>query len=86
MRQEFLGTNIFEIWEQGAQELEKTPVGKVITAPIRLPGAIVSSATETVKSLPSIVKTVPTVLLLVAAGVAGYLIFAGRKGTKLIPG
>lgn len=29
--------------------------------------------------------TIPTVLIIVACGVAGYLIFAGKKGVRLVP-
>jgi hypothetical protein len=85
-RSEILGKNIFELWEEGAKELEKTAPGRLITSPIRLPGAVVSSAEKVVSTLPSIVKTVPWVLLILAIGAGGYLIFAGRKGTKLTPG
>jgi hypothetical protein len=85
-RSEILGKNIFELWEEGAKELEKTAPGKLITAPIRLPEAVFTSATETVKQAPKLAKTLPWVLIILAVGVGGYLVFAGRKGTKLIPG
>jgi hypothetical protein len=87
-RTEILGKNIFELWEEGAKELEKTAPGKLITAPIRLPEAVFTSAQKTVTALPNVMKAVPWVLIILAVGVGGYLIFAGRKGTdltKMIP-
>lgn len=86
------GTSILDItkwpewWKSGAEQLEQTAPGRIITAPIRLPEAAVRSTIKTVETLPKVAGAVPTVLIIAAVGVAGYLILAGRKGTKLIPG
>jgi len=57
---------------------------------VRAPGELVETATKIAKGagegVEKTTKTIPVVLFVLAAGVAGYLIFAGRKGTKLIPG
>jgi hypothetical protein len=81
----FEGKNIFELWEEGAKELEKTGIGKVITAPVRLPEAVFTATKETVAQAPKIAKTLPVILIILAAGAAAYLVFAGRKGVKILP-
>jgi len=77
-------------WESGAQELEKSAPGRVLTAPIRLPEAVLTSATKTVQQVPGIVRTVTKSipLILVAAVVlgGGYLALKYSKGKKLIRG
>ncbi len=73
------GKNVFEMWEAGAKEIEKTSPGKIITAPIRLPAALVSASEKTVEQVPSIVKTVSrTIPVMAVAAVligAGYLVY-----------
>lgn len=83
------GPSIFDFskwpqwWEAGAKELEKTSPGKLITAPVRLPEAIVSSTTKTIKETPGILKTVSysVPLVAVAAGIVGisYLVYRYKK-------
>lgn len=87
------GKNIFELWESGAKQLEQTAPGRIITAPVRLLEAAAESAIKTTGAFgkvadkaPGIAGTVPLILVILAGGVAAYLIFAGKKGTKLIPG
>jgi hypothetical protein len=58
----------------GAISVAKTLVSKFSQGA----GNIVGGAGDTAKSLP-------IVLIVLAAGVAGYLIFAGKKGVKLTP-
>jgi hypothetical protein len=73
-------------WEEGAQELEKTAPGKLITAPIRLPEAVLTSTISTVKEVPQVVKSVTKIIpiLAISAGIlgAGYIVYKVTKGKK----
>ena len=87
------GESLFDMWETGAKDLEKSDLGKLITAPIRLlskttdAGQKVLEATgKTAEAAPDIVKNIPLILIILAGGVTAYLVYAGKKGTKLIPG
>src|SRR4030043_678170 len=69
-------------WESGARELEKTSPGRLITAPVRLPEALVTSTTKTVQEVPSVIKTVTNTLpiILIIAGIGGAGYFAYKAG------
>jgi hypothetical protein len=75
----------FRAWDVGAKELEKTSLGKLVTAPVRIATGAVDASTGTLKAIPKAVNTVPLVLLILAGGIAAYLVFAGKAGTKLTP-
>jgi hypothetical protein len=63
----------FQWWDTGAKELEKTTLGKAVTAPIRIPEVVVSSGVKTVKEVPVTVKKVSNFvpLLLISAAIVG---------------
>jgi hypothetical protein len=69
-------------WEEGAKELEKTSPGRLITAPVRLPEAVITSTTKTVKEIPGTVhnisRAIPFLIILAGVGGAGY--FAYKTG------
>lgn len=88
--------NLIQMWKRGAA----TPEGRTATAPVRAVVDIVKSATGATKKAvdaagniiedaPGTVKGIggvlPVVLIVLAGGVAAYLVFAGKKGTKLTP-
>lgn len=80
-------------WEKGAAELEKSTLGKIVVAPVRIVEKLVGSAEKgaeaagvALTSAGETTRKLPLVLTILALGVAGYLIFAGRSGTSLIPG
>jgi hypothetical protein len=75
------------MWESGAQELEKTAPGRLITAPIRLPEAVLTATSKTVQEVPNVVKTVERTLPIIAiaavvivGGIAYYKFSKGKKG------
>jgi hypothetical protein len=55
-------------WETGAKELEKTGIGKVVTAPIRVPEAVFSATKKTVEQIPGIIGNVKKVIPIIAVG------------------
>jgi hypothetical protein len=73
-------------WETGAKEVEKSAPGKLLTAPIRLPGALVSATTKTIEQIPNIVGNVGKVIPIIAVGavVVGGIILWSKfsKGKK----
>ena len=75
-----------QYWETGAKELEKTGVGKVITAPIRLPESLVSATEKTVAAVPGIVSNISKVIPILAVGAVlfggGFLWYKFSKGKK----
>jgi hypothetical protein len=75
-----------EWWEKGAKELEKTSPGKLITAPIRLPEAILTATTKTVQEVPGTVRKVANTLPILAISAAviggGYLAYKFKKEGK----
>jgi len=84
--------DLFTMWETGAQQIEKSGIGKIVTAPVRIAESVigagekaVTGAGEAVGAAPGIIKALPVILIILAGGVAAYLLFAGRKGTKLTP-
>jgi len=87
------GANILEIWWMGAQDVPKATVET-----IQKTGAAVKSGVKTVASTTKKIlegageaalgvgktaKSLPLILGILAVGIAGYLIFAGKKGTDL---
>lgn len=70
-------------WEAGAKELEKTSPGRLITAPVRLPEAVVTASTKTVKEVPGVVRSAGVALpvLGVAAALVGasYLVYRFKR-------
>jgi hypothetical protein len=94
-----LGTNIFQMWWMGAKEVPGATVSTIQKA-----GSVAKSGVKTVAATTkkvfdaigdtaggaaSTVKSLPLILGILAVGVAGYLIFAGKKGTDLtqfVPG
>jgi hypothetical protein len=92
-RNELLGTNVFQLWWMGAQDVPKATVetiqkaGAVVKAGVKTvtktTQAILDAAGETAKGAASTVKALPLILGILAVGITGYLIFAGKKGTDL---
>jgi len=86
---EVLGTSLIDLWETGAKELEQSDLGKLITSPVRILENVASSVQSVAKAPGAIVsdltKYLPWIVGILAVGVGGYLIFAGRKGVKLTP-
>lgn len=57
-------------------------------AVVQVGGKVFGSASDALEAVGKTAKTIPVVIFLLAAGVAGYLVLAGRKGvdlTKVIP-
>jgi hypothetical protein len=89
---EMFGPGSGVMWNEGAAELEKSPLGRIITAPVRLVDSVttalpkvVTAAGDTAKEAPSIAKKLPMVVIILAVGVGAYLLYAGKAGTKLTP-
>jgi hypothetical protein len=85
-------SKIGQYWDAGAKDLEKTAIGKIVTSPVRIIEAATGSTTKALTSVgkvaekaPAIAGTVPLLLIVLAGGIAAYLVFAGKKGVKLIP-
>jgi hypothetical protein len=74
-------------WEAGAKELEKTSPGRIITAPVRLPEAILTSSTKTVQEVPKAVnmvsRSIPIILIVAGIGGAGYVAYKTGLFKKL---
>lgn len=81
-------SKVFDYWETGARELEKTGVGKVVTAPVRIAQTTAESVQKLIKDVPDVAikttKTIPFILILLAAGVTGYMVFMGKKGKRIV--
>ena len=60
----------FQWWDIGAKELEKTTMGKAVTAPIRIPEAVLSSGVQTIKQVPVAAKTISSAIPLIAISAA----------------
>jgi hypothetical protein len=73
-------------WETGAKELEKSTPGKLITAPIRLPAAIVSTTQKAIEQVPkaldAVTKAVPLIAISALVLGAGFLVYKFSKGKK----
>ena len=87
-----LGKNLFELWEEGAQDIEKTAPGRIVTAPVRIiesatgtANKIVTSTGKVAEAAPGIAKMLPLILIILAGGVGAYLLFAGKSGVNLVP-
>jgi hypothetical protein len=86
-----LGTNIFQLWWMGVQEVPGAAAGTIQKAETVVKSGVKTVASTTRKVLnaiggtaegaASVVKSLPLVLGILAVGVAGYLIFSGKKGT-----
>jgi hypothetical protein len=74
-------------WETGAKEVEKSAPGKLLTAPIRLPAAVISATTKTIEKIPGIVGNVGKVIPIIAVGavvVGGVILWSKfSKGKKI---
>lgn len=74
-------------WESGAADLEKSTPGKIVTAPVRLTEAVLTSAKKTVEQAPDILKTVTKTLPILAVGavaVGGAILFFKFAGKKTV--
>lgn len=73
-----------EYWTKGAEELEKTAPGRLITAPIRIPEAVVTSTKKTVEQIPETLKTVTKAIPIIAVSAvvlgAAFLLYKFSKG------
>lgn len=73
-------------WTKGAEELEKSAPGKLLTAPIRIPEALVTSTKKTVEMIPETLKTVTKAIPIMAVSVAvigaAFIIYKFTKGKK----
>jgi hypothetical protein len=58
---------------------------RVLKAPLTVAEGIAKIPEAATKQTSKIATGLTITLVLVGLGVAGYLIFAGRKGTKLVP-
>ena len=69
-------------------KVKKTAPGKIVTAPVRIVESAVKSAQDIVEQIPQAAiettKTLPFILLLLAGGVVAYMVYMGKKGSKLI--
>jgi hypothetical protein len=76
----------FDWWEAGAKQVEKTAPGKILTAPIRLPEAIVTSTKATIEEVPGAVKTITSAVPIMAIAAVvlgtGYLVYKFKKQKK----
>lgn len=74
----------FQWWESGAKELEKTSLGKVLTAPVRLPEAVLTSTKKTVEQVPETVKSITKAIPILAVSAAligvAVLLYKLEKG------
>jgi hypothetical protein len=88
-----LGTNVFEMWWMGAKEVPGAAVSTVqkvggiaksgVKTVLGTTKKILEGVGETAAGAGKTVKSLPLILGILAVGVAGYLIFAGKKGTDL---
>jgi hypothetical protein len=73
-------------WQAGATDLDKTAVGKIITAPIELPSKILTATGQTVEQVPGIVGSLKSVVPIAAAvaGIAaiGFIYFKVKSRQK----
>ena len=67
-------------WESGASQLEKSAPGRLITAPVRLPEAIISATQKTVGEVPGVVKNAGAAIPIIA--VSAVLLGAGFLAVK----
>lgn len=92
-RNELMGANIFELWWMGAQDVPKAAADTIQTTVAVVKSGVKTVLDTTKKVLDatgdaaggaaSTVKALPLILGILAVGISGYLIFAGRKGTDL---
>lgn len=56
-------------WSSGAKQLDQTPVGSIITAPIELPAAALTATKQTVQEVPGVVKSTANALPYIAGAI-----------------
>lgn len=71
-----------ERWEKGAKILEKSDVGKIVTAPVRITAAVTGATKKTVEETPDILKNLSRSIPIIAitALVIGGGFFAYKAG------
>jgi hypothetical protein len=67
-------------WESGAKQLEKSAPGRLVTAPVRLPEAIISATQKTVSEIPDVVKNAGSAIPIIA--ITASLLGAGFLAVK----
>jgi LPXTG-motif cell wall-anchored protein len=76
-------------WNSGAADLEKSDIGKIVTAPVRLPAAVFSATKKTVDEVPGLAKTAVTALPIIGIAAAllgaGYLVYKFKKNKRETP-
>lgn len=79
---------VIEIKDVGVLD-KLAAAGKATTmAVVKVGDKVFGSASDALEAVGRTAKTVPTILILLAVGVSGYLLLAGKKGvdfTKIIP-
>jgi hypothetical protein len=88
-----LGANVFQLWWMGAQDVPKAAADtiqttvKVVKSGVKTvlgtTKKVLDAAGDTALGAAKTVKTLPLILGILAVGIAGYLIFSGKKGTDL---
>jgi hypothetical protein len=75
-------------WESGAAELEKSAPGKIITAPVRLPAAVLSATQKTVEEVPGVVRNAGAAIPIIAIAAAllgtGFLVYKFKLNKKTV--
>jgi len=71
---------------KAAYTATKHTVGQLVRAPGTILEAVANTAKGAGEGIQKTTKALPWVLIILAAGVGAYLLYAGKKGTKLIPG
>lgn len=70
---------------KSALKTVKHSVGQIVRAPGEVAEAVSTTAKGVGKGVSSTTKTVPIILIIAAAGVAGYLLFMGKAGQRVTP-
>lgn len=70
---------------KSALKTVKHSAGNIVRAPGEVAEALSLTAKGVGKGVASTTQAVPIVLIIAAAGVAGYLLFMGKAGQKVIP-
>lgn len=75
-------------WESGAADLEKSSPGRIITAPVRLPAAVLSATTKTVEEVPGVVRNAGAAIPIIAIAAAllgtGFLVYKFKLNKKTV--
>jgi hypothetical protein len=76
-------------WSSGAKELDQSAIGKLVTAPIELPEAVLSSTAKTVQEVPGVVRNVSKAIPIIAvtAGILGvaFLVYKVKGKSPATP-